>query len=90
LNFVTKGWQNISRQLCCSGLGKRASAAIGDSRFGIYMLLAGSTLQTSPLQPLNEILYRFNGKPVPFSALDTRAYKRFGTDAFTHTQAAVQ
>jgi hypothetical protein len=54
------------------------------------MLLAGSTLQTSPLQPLNEILYRFNGKPVPFSALDTRAYKRFGTDAFTHTQAAVQ
>src|SRR4029077_11511785 len=38
--------------------------------------------------PLNEILYYFSRKPVPWSNLDTLAHKRFRTDAGADTQAA--
>ena len=64
-NTVTKDWRNISRQLCCSGLGKPARAAIRGSGCGIYKSLAGSAFQTSPLQLLNEIFYSFN-QPLHF------------------------
>ena len=64
-NTVTKDERNISRQLCCSGLRKPARAAIRDSRCGICKSLTGSMLQTSPLQPLNEIFTRFS-QPLHF------------------------
>jgi hypothetical protein len=38
--------------------------------------------------PLNEILYCFSRKSVPWFNLDTLTYKRFGTNAGADTQAA--
>ncbi len=38
--------------------------------------------------PLNEILYCFSRKSVPWFNLDIFAYKRFGTNAGADTQAA--
>lgn len=75
-DFVTKCWQNIPRQLWRSGLGKAAWAAIGDSRFGICKSLSGSPLQTSSLQPLNEIFYRFS-QPLHFCRFNTLALDGF-------------
>ena len=64
--------------------------AIRDSKFGICKSLAGSTLHTSHnSNPLNEILYSFSRKSVPWFNLDTLAYKRFGTNAGADTQAAL-
>lgn len=40
------------------------------------------------LQRRNEILYYFNRNFIPWSNLDTVAYKRFGTKAVAHTRAA--
>ena len=48
----------------------------GDSRFGICKSLTGSTLQTSPLQPLNEIFYRFS-QPLHFCRFNTLALDGF-------------
>lgn len=94
-NCVTKCWQNSPRQLCGSALGKPARVAIRDSKFGICKSLAGQrfTLHTlhftlHNFNPLNEILYSFSRKSVPWSNLDTLAYKRFGTNAGADTQAA--
>jgi hypothetical protein len=47
-----------------------------DSRFGICKSLSGSPLQTSPLQPLNEIFYRFS-KPLHFRRFNTLALDGF-------------
>src|SRR4029077_4376647 len=92
-NVVTKCWQNYPRQLCGFALGKPARAAIRDSKFGICKSLAGSTLQTPPFtlhnsNPLNEILYCFSRKSIPWFNLDILAHKRFGADAGAHTRAA--
>ena len=89
-NCVTKCWQNNPRQLCGSALRKTARVAIRGSKFGICESLAGQrfTLHTSQLQPLNEILYCFSCKSVPWSNLDTLACERFGTKAVAHTRAA--
>jgi len=48
------------------------------------------TVQPFTLQQRYEILYRFNGKPVPLSALDTRVYQSFGANSGAATQAAFE
>jgi hypothetical protein len=86
-NCVTKCWQNSPRQLCGSALGKPARVAISDSKFGICKSLAGQRFMLHNFNPLNEILYCFSRKSVPWPNLDTLAYKRFGTNAGADTQA---
>jgi hypothetical protein len=86
-NCVTKCWQNSPRQLCGSALGKLARVAIRDSKFGICKSLAGQHFMLHNFNPLNEILYCFSRKSVPWPNLDTLAYKRFGTNAGADTQA---
>jgi len=71
-NFVTKCWQNHPRQLCGSALGKPARAAIWGFQIRDLQSLTGSTLQTSPLQPHNEIFYRFS-QPLHFCRINTLA-----------------
>src|SRR6478672_12343327 len=87
-NVVTKCWQNNPRQLCGSALGKPARVAIRDSKFGICKSLAGQRFTLHNFNPLHEILYCFSRRSVPWSNLDTLAYKRFGTNAGADTQAA--
>ena len=66
---------------------------VGDQGFQVRDLQVACRFNASHFtlhnfNPLNEILYCFSRKSVPWFNLDTLAYKRFGTNAGADTQAA--
>jgi hypothetical protein len=63
-------------------------SGIPNSGFASRLRFNASHFTLHNFNPLNEILYSFSCKSVPWFNLDTLAYKRFGTNAGANTQAA--
>ena len=83
--LLPKHAKNISRQLGRSGLRDGGRRPQG---FQIREPWIASTFKAPTLQQRNEILHFFNRNSLPWSNLDTVAYKRFGTKTVAHTRAA--
>src|SRR5215469_3626420 len=66
-----------SRQACCSGLGKRASAAPRDYKSGIKSRARSNTSTLQPL-PAYEILHEINHYPFDFANVHRVDCDRFG------------